>query len=186
MATLPFDPTAAVRFDLARGQIAVPDSGERVLIPADALLTLCDAADGEARKDFARRLGTEVGRRAAERLGSVDGASAESVVEHLGGDLALMGLGSLELERWGKALVLAFTGSPFGARGDELLASTLEGAIQRAFGRDVGVAKLSRDDARARFIVTSRAGAERVKNSIDAGRPWGEVLTELANNTGAA
>jgi hypothetical protein len=186
MATLPFDPTAAVRFDLARGQIAVPDSGERVLIPADALLTLCEAAEPEARKDFARRLGTEAGRRTAERLGSATSASVESVVEHLGGDLALMGLGSLELERWGRALVLSFTSSPFGARGDDILAAALEGAIQRAFGRDVGVVRLARDDARARFLVTSRAGAERVKSSLGSGRAWGDVLAELDSKTGAA
>ncbi|MGC4090265.1 MAG: hypothetical protein QM756_20770 [Polyangiaceae bacterium] len=179
-----FDPTAAVRFDLARGHIALPDGGERVLIPADALLTLCEAADAETRKDFARRLGTEVGRRAAERLRGDESASAEAVVEHLGGDLALMGLGSLELERWSQALVLAFSGSPFGARGDDLLAAALEGAIQRAFGRDVGVIKLQRDDVRARFLVTSRAGAERVKASLDSGRPWSEVLAQLA--TGGA
>jgi len=186
MATSTFDPTAAVRFDLARGQIALPDSGQRVLIPADALLTLCSAAEPEARQDFARRLGTEVGRRVAERLGGAELASAEAVVEHLGGDLALMGLGSLELERWGRALVLAFVGSPFGAAGDDLLAAALEGAIQRAFGRDVGVAKLVRDDARARFLVTSRAGAARVRSSLDSGRPWGEVLAELATNSGAS
>lgn len=183
---LPFDPTAAVRFDLARGQIAVPNSGERVLIPADALLTLCDAADAEARKDFARRLGTEAGRRTAERLGSSDAASAEAVVEHLGGDLALMGLGSLELERWGKALVLSVHGSPFGARGDALLAAALEGAIQRAFARDVGVARLARDDARVRFLVTSRTGAERVQSAIESGRAWAEVIAELDSKTGAA
>jgi hypothetical protein len=186
MATSPFDPTAAVRFDLARGQIALPDGGERVLIPADALLTLFSVADPEARKDFARRLGSEVGRRAAKRLGASEPASAEAVVEHLGGDLALMGLGSLELERWGRALVLAFIGSPFGAAGDELLAFVIEGAIQRAFGRDVGVAKLARDDARVRFLVTSHAGAARVRSSLDSGRPWGEVLTELAAHSGAS
>lgn len=186
MPTLPFDPTAAVRFDLARGQIAVPNSGERVLIPADALLTLCDAADTDARKDFARRLGTEAGRRTAERLGGVDSVNPESVVEHLGGDLALMGLGSLELERWGRALVLSFRGSPFGARGDDLLAAALEGAIQRAFARDVGVARLARDDDRVRFLVTSRAGADRVKSSIESGRAWGEVIAELDSKTGAA
>ena len=110
----------------------------------------------------------------------------ESVVEHLGADLALMGLGSLELERWGRALVLSFRGSPFGARGDDLLAAALEGAIQRAFARDVGVARLARDDDRVRLLVTSRAGAARGKKSIESGRAWGEVIAELDSKTGAA
>jgi hypothetical protein len=155
-----------------------------VLIPADALIALCAGVDAESRKDFARRLGTEAGRRAALRLGDAMGAGIDGVVEHLGGDLALMGLGSLELERWGRALVLAISGSPFGQGGDELLAAVLEGAIQRAFARDVGVVRLARDDARARFLVTSRNGADDVRTWLESGTSWGEALARLDSRAG--
>jgi hypothetical protein len=184
MATPRFDPSHSVEFDLSRGQIAVRGSSERVLIPADALVALCEGSDPEVRRDFARRVGTEAGRRAAERLGDPTRAELEAVVEHLGGDLALMGFGSLGLERWGKALVLTVSSSPFGAAGDELVACVLEGALQRAFGRDVGAVRLVRDDIRARFLISSRAGSERVRNWLSSGVPWSETLTRLDQGSG--
>lgn len=184
MATPRFDPSYSVEFDLGRGQIAVRGSSERVLIPADALAALCEGCEPEVRRDFARRVGTEAGRRAAERLGDPARAEIEAVLEHLGGDLALMGFGSLGLERWGRALVLTIAGSPFGAGGDELLAFVLEGALQRAFGRDVGVVRLVRDDARARFLVSSRAGSERVRDWLNSGTSWSEALTRLDGGNG--
>jgi hypothetical protein len=179
MATPRFDPSHSVEFDLGRGQIAVRGGSERVLIPADALVALCEGSDPEVRRDFARRVGTEAGRRTAERLGDPARANIEAVVEHLGGDLALMGFGSLALERWGRALVLVVSGSPFGTAGDELLACVLEGALQRAFGRDVGAVRLIRDDARVRFLVSSRSGSARVREWLSAGVPWGEALAWL-------
>jgi hypothetical protein len=184
MATPRFDPSYSVEFDLGRGQIAVRGSSERVLIPADALAALCEGCDPEVRRDFARRVGTEAGRRAAERLGDAARAEIETVVEQLGGELALMGLGSLGLERWGRALVLSVSGAPFGATGDELLAGVLEGALQRAFGRDVGAVRLVREDARARFLITSRAGSDRVRDWLNSGTPWSEALTRLDRGGG--
>lgn len=182
-----FDPSYTVEFDLGRGQIAVRGSAERVLIPADALSALLAGSEGEARKDFARRLGTEAGRRTAERLGDTSRSEIEAVVEHLGGDLAVMGLGSLGLERWGKALVFTVTGSPLGAAGDDVLAAVLEGAMQRAFGRDVGAVRLARDDAHARFLVTSRAGAELVQGWLSSGSSWGDALARFhAGSSGGA
>ena len=174
-----FDPSYSVEFDLGRGQIALRGAAERLLIPADALGALLAGSDGEARKDFARRLGTEAGRRAAERLGDTARAEIEDVVEHLGGDLAVMGLGSLGLERWGRALVFTITGCPLGAGADDVLAAMLEGAMQRAFGRDVGAVRLTRDEGRARFLVTSRAGAERVGGWLASGSSWGDALARF-------
>lgn len=179
MAPPPFNPSHTVEFDLNRGQIALRDGGERVLVPADALLALCQSAGTEALVDFGRRLGTEAGRRAAERLGEARDASVEDVVNHLGGDLALLGLGSLGLERWGRALVLVVNHSPFGPTGDALVAAVLQGALQRAFGRDTGVVALERDDRRARFLVTSPRGAERVRAWLDEGTSWAEALAKL-------
>lgn len=180
MAESLFNPSHSVAFHLDRGRIGLQGSGERLLVPADAVLALCASAGPEGTADFGRRIGTEAGRRAAERLGDVQGASVDSVVNHLGGDLALLGLGSLSLERWGKALVLSVSHSPFGPGGDTLLAAVLTGALQRAFGRDTGVVRLVRDDAVVRFLVTSPRGAERVQRWLDEGVQWGEALARLA------
>jgi hypothetical protein len=180
MALARFNPTGSVEFDLTRGQVKLGGDGERLLVPVDALLALCQAAGDEAARDFGRRLGTEVGRRVAARLTEgVDRAPVEAVVEHLGGELALMGLGSLGVERWGRALVVMFEGSPLGAIGDGVLAAILEGAVSRAFSRDASVVVLSRDDSALRLLVTGSGGAERVRALLGQGVVWGEVLTRL-------
>src|SRR5205085_12100324 len=100
----PFDPTHSVQFDLDRGRISMPGSDSRLLVPAEALGRLCAGASEDSVKDFGRGFGTEIGRRVAARLG--DAVSVQAMVEHLGGELALAGFGSLGIEVWGRALVL--------------------------------------------------------------------------------
>ncbi len=178
--SLNFDPSYALEFDFGRGQIRMANAGERVIVPCDALLALCQGASEDAVRDFGRRLGTEAGRVMNDRLGEAWQASLETVLEHLGGELALTGLGSLGLERWGQALVLSFSHSPLGWAGDLLLGSVLEGAMQRSFGRDTVAIKLMRDDQKVRFLMAGRAGANRAGNWLAEGVPWGDVLSRLA------
>jgi hypothetical protein len=183
MSTPRFDPTHALEFNFERGTVKLGSQGDRVVVPADVLASLFKSADPDTRRDFAYRLGTEAGRRMAERL---DGsAGVPGVVEHLGGELALMGLGSLGLERWGRALVITVEGSPLRADGDELLAGIVEGALQRAFGRASTVVPVQRDDARVRLLVVSKSTAERVRGWLDSGVSFGDVLTRL-NGGGSA
>jgi hypothetical protein len=181
MMSTRFDPSYALEFDLGRGQIRMANAGERLVVPSDALLALCQGANEDAVRDFGRRLGTEAGRALLSRLGDAGQASLEVVVEHLGGELALMGLGSLGLERWGTALVLSFAHSPLGGAGDLLLASVLEGAAQRTFGRDVVATKLVRDADHVRFLITGREGADLAHGWLSSGVAWGDVLTRLAS-----
>ena len=186
MAQAQFDPSRAVTFDLSRGRVALDQASSRVLVPSDLLLDLCASAGDDARKDFGRRLGTECGRRAADRLG--DGrteASLEIVLGHLGGELALVGLGNLGLERWGKALVMTLDGSPTGAAGDTLLAAVLEGALQRLFGRDSAAVKLGRDGDLVRFLIASAKTAASVEQSLQKGSAWGAVLADLQQGHGS-
>ncbi|HWP09479.1 MAG TPA: hypothetical protein VNN72_27245 [Polyangiaceae bacterium] len=184
MGTPRFDPTHSLEFNLDRGSVKLSGSIERVLLPADALAALVRGADVETRRDFARRLGTEAGRRVAERL---DGnASAEAVVEHLGGEVALMGMGSLGFERWGRMLVATVQGSPLRGEGDEILAGIVEGALQRAFGRTASVVPLQRDDSLVRLLVVSSSTADRVREWLGSGVSWGEVLGRLNGAGGAS
>jgi hypothetical protein len=178
-----FDPSYALEFDFSRGQVRMANAGERVVVPSDALLALCQGASEDVLRDFGRRLGTEAGRVMNDRLGEAWQASLETVVEHLGGELALMGLGSLGLERWGHALVLSFRHSPFGAGGDLLLGSVLEGAMQRSFGRDVVAIKLVRDGDHVRFLIAGRDGASKAHDWLSQGIAWGDVLTRLASTS---
>lgn len=179
-----FDPSYALEFDFGRGQVRMANAGERVVIPTDALLALCQGASEDAVRDFGRRLGTEIGRALLTRVADAWQASLETVVEHLGGEVALMGLGSLGLERWGQALVLCFSYSPLGYGGDLLLGSILEGVMQRAFGRDVVAVKLMRDADQVRFLVAGFDGARKASDWLYQGVPWGDVLARLANTRG--
>jgi hypothetical protein len=177
----PFNPTHAVRFELGRGRVSLNSSEgpeARVLVPADALRDLCASAGADTMKDFGRRLGTEIGRRVAARLGT--GSSVASMVEHLGGDLALAGLGSLGAEVWGQALVFTVTGSPLGKDGDSLLSAILEGAVQRALARDAAVVPIERTDERARLVVVSPTTAPRVRQWLAEGVSWGDALSRLS------
>lgn len=118
----------------------------------------------------------------AGHLAEADGvraAGASAVVEHLGGELAMTGLGSLGLERWGRALVLVIDQSPLGAGGDGLLECVLAGALEAAVGERSTVVVLARDEVRVRFLVTGPAGADKVRAWLSEGVSWGDALVRL-------
>jgi hypothetical protein len=81
--------------------------------------------------------------------------------------------------------VLVVDGGPFGQQLDRLLGAVLEGALQRAFGRDCHDVKLTRDDRRARFLISSAASASRVTEWLNAGAAYGDVLARLQTQAGA-
>jgi hypothetical protein len=174
-----FNAANEVQFDLGRGQVSLGGRSARVLVPPEALLALCKSVEAGGIRDFGRQLGTELGRRVAERLGAVGTATIAEVVEHLGGDLALSGLGNLSVERWGRALVMRISDSPLGAPGDELLAAVFEGALQRALGRDAAVVPVERKDQVVRLLATSATAAARVRGWLASGVAFGEALGRL-------
>ena len=175
----PFDPTHSLKFDLGRGRVNVDGSQARLVLPLEAVQQLCDGAGQDALRDFGRNLGHEIGRRVSNRLPSIKSASVQDIVEHVGGEMALMGLGSLSIERWGEALVFAVSGCAFGAHSEQLLASLLAGAAQRALSRDIEAVVLSREDDRIRFLAASPSTAATVNGWLADGMQWGEVLSTL-------
>lgn len=180
MALPRFDPSHSVKFDIARGTVQLDGSGPRLLVPPDALLDLCKHAGEESLRDFGRKLGTEAGMRVAGQLGNAaETAPMDSFVEHLGGNLALLGLGSLSLERWGRALVFLVSESPLGAAGSHLIAAVIEGALQRSVGRDARVVVLGSDDGNVRLLATGTAGASKVEKWLKEGVAWGDALARL-------
>src|SRR5512142_292650 len=142
-----FDPAHALKLDFDQGQVTLRGQGPCLVVPKGALLDLLSNAGDEATLNFGQQLGTEVGRRMVENLGSgIDTASIETFVEHLGGELALLGLGALAVERWGEALVLVVEGGPAGETGVALASAVIAGALQRALSRDVAVVELMKRD----------------------------------------
>jgi hypothetical protein len=190
-----FDPSKAVTFDLGNGLVHVEGAPSLLLVPGSALAELCAAAGPEAVEAFGRAIGEPMGRRLAARFsaseedgggGGVGPASLEGVVDHLGGEIAIAGLGALELERWGHALVLVIDHSPLGAGGDRLIEAVLAAAIEAATGRRVKTLSLARDATRARFLVAGSAAVEKAKAWLAEGMSWGEALAKLHNRSSSA
>lgn len=185
--------SGALRFDLSRGRVTVAGIAARVVLPVEALSLLCRELPEAQLATFGHGIGNELGRRVAERLApTLSSTSTEQMVDHLGGELALMGLGSLNVEFWGRAMVLAVVDSPLvfgdGGRpsdgGDRLLSSVLEGALVRATGRQVRVVALSRQDNTARFVVCNESAKRHVLEWLNEGCHYGEALARL-NDAGA-
>jgi hypothetical protein len=187
MAEVRFDPTREMKFDLGRGQVTISGRAPCLVVPREALLELLDAAGQGAARNFGQQLGIELGRRLAERLGSgIEQASVQSFVEQLGGELAMVGLGALGVERWGHALVITIDGAPSAKAAVALVSAIISGALQRALSRDVSVVELSQIDARLRLLVVSPKTAAKVENWLGSKVAWGEVLTRLHEPGGEA
>jgi hypothetical protein len=184
MAAERFDPTHLVHFDVGRGSIELEGASPRVLIAHDALLDLLQAAGGEAQRDFGHRLGTEIGRRMLSRSGELGALSLQAIADELGGELAVLGFGALAIERWGDALVLRVEGSALAHGGEPVLGAVLEGALQRAFARDVRAVWLSIDDELVRYVLLNEGAAHKAEALLDEGVGWGDVLARL--NVGAS
>jgi len=172
-----FDPTRAIVYDLSRGQLRDDEGQARLNLPYFLLERLCDHAGAEATREFGSSLGGEIGRRIRDRLGSgADQANIGVWAEHLGGHVALLGLGDLSLERWGRALVVRIAGSPSGATA--LLSAVVAGALQRGLGRSVQTVSFPLEDAVA-LLVLSQQTAERARSLREAGESLGRVVEEL-------
>lgn len=192
MAVARYRPDHDVTFDLAHGLVHMEGAPARVLVPADALGALCAAAGAEAVAAFGHAIGHAMGLRVAARLAAPAGlegaapagsaaraASVEAMVDHLGAELSLAGLGSLGMERWGHALVVVVDHCPLGARGDRLLEAVVGEAVGSATARHVAAVFLARDEVRARLLLASATSATQVRAWLDAGVAWGEAITRL-------
>jgi hypothetical protein len=178
MAAL-FDSSQSVRFDLGSGAVRSAGSDERLLlISAASLMDLALSAPPEAVEALGRALGGAVGKRAAARLRTPGAAesSIDDFVTQLAGEVALAGVGILSVERWGRALVVVLEDSPLVGT---LVAPFVGAAIEASTGRKVAAALLSRDQQKARVLVSSERAVERVRGWIDSGVAWGEAITRL-------
>ncbi len=189
MSEAGFDPTHAVAFDLARGLVHVDGAPGYAVVPGDALSALWASAPEAARTAFASAVGHEIGRRTALRMGgaqAVRASAAETVLEHVGGEIALAGLGATSFERWGHALVFVLAGSPLGGGADGLLETILATAIGTATGAPVRAACLGREGVTARFLLSGEAGVSRVREMIARGAGWREAVVALHASPGGA
>jgi hypothetical protein len=180
MSQRSFDPKHAVEFDLSKGEVKLVGASQRVLVPASALAALMAAAPAEAVRELGKAWGMEAGQRLRARVGGeLRQASLDQMVEELGGELALSGLGSLGIERWGRALVITVDGAPFGEAGRELVRSLVTSLLATAFERDVRLVKLAPEGSSDRFLVASAEASEDATRWLAEGQTLGQVLERL-------
>jgi len=202
METSTFDPTRAVVFDLARGQVALDGGGNLLLLPTEVVAAACSQLDATVVRQIGSALGKQAGVRARGRLAQASGVgreggqaasleatalegltpealTLESIVEQLGGELSLGGFGALTLERWGQALVARIEGYPLAAQGQELLAGFIESALLVLAEREVTAHPLERTAQSLRFLLCSRAAAAKVKGWQLEGSGWADALVAL-------
>lgn len=181
------DPKKAVTFDLESGQVRLgtseassgSDNGRSVIVPAAALSAVISAVGEVAARDLGRALGRQLGERLRGRL-DVRDASPERVTAELATELAIVGLGTLSFERWGRALTAIVTRSPFeGTAGDALLGAVLEGALAVATHRELRALPLSHDGQSVRILLGNVATIERVIGWLGEGLSWGDAITRL-------
>jgi hypothetical protein len=172
-----FDPTHAVRFDLPRGSVRTRGDDDPVLlVPTAALEDLILSAPPEAAEALGRALGAAIGRRAAARMGDPQRASIDTFVAQLAGEAAIAGVGSLSLERWGRALVVVIEDSPLV---DTLLAPLVAAALKAASGRSAFCTLLARDNRAARILVASERAIARARGWMASGMGWSEAVVKL-------
>jgi hypothetical protein len=178
METSTFDPTRAVVFDLARGQVALEGGGSLLLVPTDVMATACSQLDATIVRQLGLALGKQAGARARPRLAPAN-ATLEAIVEQLGGELSLGGFGALSIERWGQALVVRIEGYPLAGQGQELLAGFIEGALLVLTDREVTAFPLERTPQSLRLLLCNRQAATKVKGWLLSGSSWGDALASL-------
>jgi hypothetical protein len=174
-----FDPTRAVVFDLARGQVTLESGGALLLMPAEVMASACAQLDATVVRQLGTALGKQSGARVRTRLPQAAAASLEQIVEQLGGELSLGGFGSLSVERWGQALVARIEGYPLAGHGQELLGGYVEGALSASVEREVTALPLERTPQSLRLLLCNKTAGAKVKGWLLSGSSWGDALAAL-------
>ena len=115
----------------------------------------------------------------ADRTDVARKAKFEEVITQIAGEFALLGLGSVSAERWGRSLVMVVDQSPLGDDGDGLVGEVLQAAFKSLVDRPVRMVKLHREGVRVRYLACSGAVVQTVSDKIAAGESWGSVLASL-------
>jgi hypothetical protein len=194
MAAIAFNPSKAVVFDLARGAVHVGSGASgaaasearstapsHVLVPAELFATLVDHYAGS--RALGHTIGGDIVKRALGRVGQGTGTlrsmSLNEVVDLVGGEVALLGLGSLRIERWGDAMLFALDPCALDERADAFVEGLIEGIVEVGGGRAAHAAVIDRTNDTARVLVGGPAAADRAKAMALIGTPFTEIVSDL-------
>jgi hypothetical protein len=186
-----FDPSRTVAFDLERGHVALSDGEPHLLVPVGPLLSLL-GGELDARQ-LGRHVGVALVGRVAMRFkdrhgttprDAIRAASLETVVDLLGGELALLGLGNLRVERWGRAMLFVLDPCALDARADTMVAGIFEGALTSVADREVAAVVVDRAERNVRVLAGSVGPMARAEALVRRGAFFTEIITALHEDTG--
>ncbi|MFO0554725.1 MAG: hypothetical protein U0271_40480 [Polyangiaceae bacterium] len=197
------DALRPVRFDLSRGEILVSvgrsrvDDEPHVLLPTSVIASLL--LDPGLARDAGLRVGVSAMERVATRMLSqrderrgadirqvVRAQPLEVVVDFLGAELAMLGLGALRIERWGKALLFVLDPCPLAAEQDAFVEGLFEGALASVAERDVRALVVDRTGETARVLVGSERAIDRAAPLVAEGQYFTDVIRTLHDRRSGA
>ena len=165
MSDTAFDATGFAGFDLSAGTIRTPQGHGLSLLPLDILASL-------APTPALRRTAVEWGRQQAESLALNADAQMNAFAGDLRGRLALMGLGRMEVEIRGHALLfrLAAPDAPMTGILRSLVEGFLSGYLQ-SLKRDAAfeVISIEQSDNETLFFAGNPSACSNLQSWIDGG-----------------
>jgi len=168
----------------------------QVLLSTDVLGALI-AGHGDPRP-LGRAVGTEIAERASLRSHaappvdpSFRSLSISEVADLLGGELALVGLGNLRVERWGDALLFVLDPCSLDRRADAFLEGIIEGAVTQAGTSPrarplatVHARVVDRDDGTIRVLIGNEQAARRATEMYRVGATFTDIVAALQEREG--
>lgn len=176
-----FDPAAAVLFDLEQGRVRRAEGEPVVVLTASVLSQLCATLEESQLRQLGGALGAQAGTVLQQRFGVGSSLTLPQLVESLGGEMSLAGLGSLSIERWGDALVVVLTECPLAASAPAVMGAYVEGALQALVERQVNAVLLESTENTFRLLLCGLGAAGKVKQWLADGRSFGDALASLQN-----
>ena len=177
-------------FDLASGSVRLTAGEPQVLVSASIVGSLVASAPNA--REMGRLIGADLAGRARIRRAMTGGGASEEtmrsltlgdVVDLLGGELAILGLGNLRSERWGSALLFVLDPCPLDTRADGFLAGIIESAVASAGVRDLRAAVLDHEDRTVRMLICNEVAMKRAEALRAEGLPFTSIVSRLQGLT---
>ena len=172
-----FDPGGYFTFDLNAGSVLSKHGGRVLIVSDNVIAPLVSGAVSNGDLTSVRRLGREFGEAVTRSLpGPAESLSAEVVLGHAAGALAVFGWGRLQVQRWGDAMVAELEQIP--PLDDEHLgvAALLGGLFSALAGKEVACVPV---DRRGVFLLVDPGVAQQVWKWARSGADVATMVSRL-------
>lgn len=180
-----FDAAGFLSFNLADGEVRGASSEQLALIPYEMLASL---EPGDALVNAARGWGEQHGSRLARAI--EDGgrpSGVEALAEHLGGTLAVLGMGKCRVEIRGAALLfrMSATSSATAAGQRSLVSGFIGGYLSAVADQQFEVIGLGENRGDDLYWAGNPDAVEQIARQIEGGSEPLEAITALVEGSAA-